>query len=113
MNVRQPENYVSLIQDGQVRVKGVTPDIAHELKALGGREKRLDRQTVWVLDAADNSRLGALLGTLRDLRVSFVGGPAGWPPAEVFDDLREKGFVKGEFQEIIWIGSDQWVIRTR
>jgi len=113
MNIRQPENYVSLIQDGQVRVKRVTPDIAHELEALGGREKRLDHQTVWVLDAADNSSLGTLLGTLRDLGVSFVGGPAGWPPAEIFDDLREKGFVKGEFQEIIWGGVDQLAIRTR
>jgi hypothetical protein len=65
-----------------------------------------------ILKAADEATLSKLLAQLRDLDVLFGGG-SGWPPAEIFDDLRERGLVQGKFIEITWRGPSQWITRTR
>jgi hypothetical protein len=108
-----PENYVSLILDRQIRVDNVTPHLANHLRALGGHTMTVGGETVWILESADDQVLGELVGRLRDLGVLFVGVDfGGWPPADVFRDLRDKGLVQGEFQEVLWHRPGSWFIRT-
>lgn len=106
----RPENYISLIRSGEVRIENVTNQLLTILESLSINGLHSDFELV--LKAPDEQSLSRLLSQLRDLQVVFSGG-SGWPPAEVFADLRERGLVSGEFREIIWRGPGQWFTRTR
>jgi len=108
-----PQNYVSLVLGEEIRVNHVTANVARWLEAIGARECIVNGELVWVVKADDEQALGEMMGQLRDMGVLFAGGPAGWPPAEVFDYLREKGVIEGEFQEVLWRGPGNWFIRAR
>lgn len=108
-----PPNYVSAISGSVVRVKHVTPTVAHLLAARGGTQRQIEGRTVWQITAADDREMGLLLGQLRDAGASFGGAPAGWPPADVFADLRDQGLVQGSFQQVVWYGPDRWATQTR
>jgi hypothetical protein len=43
-----------------------------------------------------------LLHLLRNNHIAFAVGGAGWPPAEVVAELRERGSFTGPFQEIVF-----------
>src|SRR5262245_61442461 len=109
----EPENYVDLIQDNQIRVEHVTSRLRAELINLGAFRQNSNSEAIWLLSFENEVQLAALLSRLRDLGVLFVGGPAGWPPAEVFAHLREKGAIGGEFPELTWYRPNKWLVRTR
>lgn len=70
-----------------------------ELRSLGARRRLwVPRECQFRYSSREN--LGQILETLRDAGYAFVGGPGGWPPAAVFEELREKGLVKGPFVEL-------------
>lgn len=110
---RKPENYVDLIQDSQIRIENVTPSLRAELVRLGAYRQDSDIEVTWLLSFDTEVQLADLLSQLRDLGILFVGGPAGWPPAEIFRELREKGAIQGNFTEVIWYGPNRWHIHTR
>ena len=111
--IGSPHNYVSLVLEDAIRVNHVTPEVALQLEAIGAQKETICDETVWVIRVSNEQKIGKIMGQLRDMGVLFAGGPAGWPPAEVFDELREKGLVKGEFKEIVWLGPDRWFVRVR
>lgn len=107
------EPYVSSIINDKVTIKQVSASVAQTLHHYGGREEHVQGELVWTVRAPDDQAMATLLGELRDRGVHFTGGAAGWPPAEIFDELRSKGLVGGAFQEVAWRGADQWTTRTR
>ena len=109
----QPHNHVSSIQDNQIVIRQVTPAIASVLAAYEGHKSGSEDEEAWTVSVADEQTLIKLLSDLQEAGVLFVGGPAGWPPAEVFDDLREQGVLHGAFQEVVWRGPDRWSVRER
>lgn len=113
MDVKYPDNYISFIQDGELRAEHVTSEMTMTLAALGGSEKQLRKGFVWVLKYTDDASLGHLLGKLRDMGFLFMDEPGGWPPSAVFDVLREKGLVHGKFRAVTWVRPGAWRVSTR
>jgi len=60
-----------------------------------------------------NDQLAEILAGLRDLSFCFVGGGSGWPPAAVFENLREKGLVVGKFLEVVWASENNPIISEK
>jgi hypothetical protein len=112
-DISRPRNYVSDVQDGEVRIENATPEVASDLRAIGGMEKPLGDRMVWVIRTPDDDALGRTLGRLRDIGFLFVDQPGGWPPAAVFDELRERGLVSGSFDSVSWINPARWRVRAR
>jgi hypothetical protein len=61
----------------------------------------------------DDQELARLMSQLRDMGVGFGGAPHGWPPAEVFVVLRDRGLVAGTFEEVTFAGPGVVRRRTR
>jgi hypothetical protein len=57
-----------------------------------------------IVAVRDTSDLPSLLSLVRDAGAPFAADQAGSPPAVVFEDLRKKGLVSGEYVEITLIG---------
>jgi hypothetical protein len=112
-NMPLPPNVVSLILNKTIRLEIISNDLVDSIKLLGAQESNLDDKIVWVITFQDNYELARKLQELNKLGVLFVGQPSGWPPAEIFADLREKNLLEGTFNEITWIGKGKWVIRER
>jgi hypothetical protein len=66
--------------------------------------RRIDAHTLEIT-IASRDELPVLLERLRDAGVAFVGGSSGWPPAVVFEDLRDRGLVSGLYKEIVFRGT--------
>jgi hypothetical protein len=115
----RPDNYVGLIQfdisgpGAHVWLRNVTPSMVDVLKQLGAYEEEDRGDIEWVFRVDSDQALGQLLGKLRDMGILFGGDKAGWPPSAVFELFREKGYVQGEFQEVLWSGPGKWHIYTR
>lgn len=103
--------FVESVQNDELVV--VCTDKGHraKLKGLGAEHRFLGSK--WHLAYGPRSQLPGILSILRDEGFAFAGAPSGWPPAEVFADLRNKGLTSGTFNEIIWSGPDQPSIRER
>lgn len=113
LNMNLPHNFISLVLNNEIRVEKVTEAASIILKELGGRQGHITGEKVWLIDFVDENHEARLLSKLNEAGFLFVGEPAGWPPAEVFDYLREKGLVNGKFTEISWVGSGKWQTRVR
>ena len=111
--VSNPSNYVSLILDGKVRARGVTPEIVGELKVLGGYEESIEGDLCWIIPASGDMELGKLLAKLRDQGFIFADEPGGWPPAAVIRDLRDRGYFGGDFQAVTWFRPGKYRIYSR
>jgi hypothetical protein len=59
---------------------------------------------------ADRESMARTLSWLQSAAVPFLDEPAGWPPAAVFDLLREEGLVTGPIRRVSWLGPDDPVI---
>ncbi len=108
-----PDNCVSLVLDGNVRVEQASPELIEYLRSLGGHEETVAGGAFWVIEAQSDEELGVLLGKLRDEGVIFAGGPVGWTPAAIFKDLRERQLLSGEFREVVWVGGGRWVVSSQ
>jgi hypothetical protein len=68
---------------------------------------------VWTLSYSSDEELGQLLSVLRDKGYALANAPGGWPPGAVFEDLRERGLVSGDYEEITWLGPNKPVQRPK
>jgi hypothetical protein len=81
---------------------GSQPDNVSEVRASevivfrGGRRQRIVYN--------NDEQLAATLAGLRDEGLPFVDVGHGWPPAEVFAFLRERGLITGRYDAITWNG---------
>jgi len=55
--------------------------------------------------------VGSLLELLRDRGFAFLGVPHGWPPAAVFEQLRDAGKVSGKYDAISFSAPGRWHVR--
>lgn len=110
-----PENYVSLIMSNFMRLENVSHNLIEALKKLDAFTDKdiLDNKIVWKIAFSGKLELAEKLKALNKLGFLFVGGVDGWPPSEVFNDLREKRILKGKFKEVSWGGPGDWIIRER
>src|ERR1041385_907117 len=113
VNPLSPHNYVSLILDNKILIKNVTNDGSSVIRSLEGYKEEIAGEKVWILEFKDELQEADLLSDLNEIGFLFVGGTAGWPPAEIFAYLREKGLVSGRFTEVTWLGSGKWTTRIR
>lgn len=106
-----PNNFISLIQDKAVRIENVTPDIAQKLITMGAKEQRIAGEDVWIIsiDEFDFKALSSILDQLRNMGLLFSAGKI-WPPADIFEELRDRGFLHGKFKKVGWHGPGQWEI---
>lgn len=111
-NLSSPLNVVSLIID-YIRLENVSSDKAEGIKRIGAYESKIAGETVWIIDYTNEYELANKLCELNLLSFLFAGGPAGWPPAAVFDYLREKKLIEGKFKEVTWRGPGDWCITER
>lgn len=95
-------NYVSAVLSKSVKV-AVAGAMPPELRALGAQ---ID-DGVAQLSYASKSELAAVLTTLQRAGLLFADEPAGWPPAAVFQQLRDESLVSGEIRTVSWAGVDK------
>jgi hypothetical protein len=104
---------VSLISTDTIRIEDVSNNLLDSLKNLGAIESAIYNEAVWIIHFSDDNDLAEKLQLLNRLGVLFVGEPSGWPPAAIFEDLRERKLVDGNFKEISWTGSGKWLVREK
>ena len=56
-----PNNYVSLVLDGKVRVEQVSTDLQKYIIDLGAKEEIINEEICWVFDVSGDEDLGILL----------------------------------------------------
>jgi hypothetical protein len=50
---------------------------------------------------------------LRDNKICFANGPAGWPPGALFEHWREQGLLSGKYLSVSWRDQNQHYIEER
>lgn len=97
-------NYIEAIQGNEVLL--VCRDLQAEagVKALGA--KRDFGWGRWAIPYGSRHELAAVLSGLQALGFLFADQPHGWPPAAVFDQLRDEGLMKGKVKRVAWKGPD-------
>ena len=81
-----PNNYVSLVLDGKVRVEQVSPDLKKHIIDLGAKEEIINGEICWVFEVSGDEDLDILLGKLRDRGFLFSVSP-GWSPSNILTCL--------------------------
>jgi len=104
---------VSLILRDTIRLESVAYDLIDSLKDLGAKESTVNDGLFWIIPFGDDNDLAQDLQFLNKLGVLFAGEPSGWAPAAIFEDLRERKLVDGNFKEISWTGSGKWLVREK
>lgn len=96
-------DYVVSVQDGLIKVVCSSRACRDTVRGLGGRRSWLGQH--WKIPCtAENVEIARIFGELRKGGVAFAGGTSGWPPSEIFRDLRDKGVLTGPFFEVVWTG---------
>ena len=108
-----PPPNVSLISTDTIRIENVSDNLLDSLKNLGAKESTTNNEAVWIIHFGDDNDLAEKLQLLNQLGVLFAGEPSGWPPAAIFEDLRERKLVDGSFNEISWTGPGKWFVREK
>lgn len=107
-------DYIRSIFGGVIAIHCVHEEKKTLLKKIGATKKFFDKN-IWNLkyDESNEKELAKKLETLRDIGFYFAGSAGGWPPAAIFEYLRDKGYVSGKIIEIIWRAPNQESIFER
>jgi hypothetical protein len=92
-------SHVTAIQGGVLRVENADAEIEKKFSDFAVR--RDDRDS-FAIPYGSTTDLVQILTRLRDAGVAFMGSTHGWPPAEIFADLRDKGLISGTFDEVVF-----------
>jgi len=101
MNANKTTSFVESISDSEIHVVCRSESAVQQVKSLGGRRTLLSSEK-WKLRYDSEAVLAAHLSVLRDAEIAMAGALGGWPPAAVFEQLREQGKLSGKFVEIMW-----------
>ncbi len=108
-----PQNLVVNILDDKIYLRNMSSEMIDAVKKIGAFQKQIAGEPVWLISCTDDDELAKKLHNLNSLGFLFVGEPAGWPPAEVFDYMRKKGLLRDKFKEVQWRGPGDWFIIER
>ncbi len=95
-------NFVSAVLSESVKV-AVADAPPPEFQTLGARVN----DGVANLPFTSKLELATTLTALQGAGFLFAGEPAGWPPAAVFQQLRDESLVSGTIRTVSWAGPDQ------
>ncbi|HKI54989.1 MAG TPA: hypothetical protein VJ987_12755 [Anaerolineales bacterium] len=113
-NLNSPENLVSDILNHKIYLKNISDISVNAIEEeIGAFQKQIAGRTVWLITFTNDSELAKKLHELNELGFLFIGEPAGWPPAEIFDRIRKKGLLNDNFKEVRWRGPGDWFITER
>lgn len=82
------------------------PDLRRALRKMGAR--RWGRQLWLNLPKHDEARLAEVMRRLQGLGVVFLDCNRDYPPAAVFEVLRDRGLVTGRIRRVNWHGTKIW-----
>lgn len=108
-----PQNLVVNILNHKVYLQNISADVMDAIKEIGAIEYEIAGRPVCSVEYSDDHELAKKLHHLNRLGFLFVGEPAGWPPAEIFDHIREKGLLREKFREISWRSPGDWFVVQR
>ncbi len=108
-----PPDCITLILGDRITVKNASLGLIPFPRSLDPDREPQTPGGTWVLTARDEAAVAHVLEQLRDGGAVFVGGDAGWPPAAIFHDLRDRGLAAGSFNEVVWKAKNEWTVRTR
>ncbi|WP_115043109.1 MULTISPECIES: hypothetical protein [Xanthomonas] len=97
-------NHVSAVLDQHVHV---ICDSALRQRLLMRGSSMQDRIS---LSFKGSEELAEILSLLQSLQIPFADAPAGWPPAAVFAQLRDRGLVQGTITTVAWVAPDMPVL---
>jgi hypothetical protein len=100
-------DFVSFIHASHVSVHAETPALREQILDTGG----LSSQKYEIaINYSCEQELAAIFSMLQNLEIPFSDQLAGWPPAAVFDYLKEKGMISGSIKRISWLNPKKYVI---
>ncbi|MCL1089993.1 hypothetical protein L2744_10340 [Shewanella profunda] len=100
-------DFVSFIPVSQVSVYAQIPTLREYLLNIGGFPSQGSEIAV---NYSCEQELATIISTLQKLDIPFSDQLAGWPPATVFDDLKDKGMVSGNIKRISWLNPKKYLI---
>lgn len=101
--------YVEKSDSDFVRIKIIDAKIKEKLIGIGFTND-IDLNEYKITTPNDEEKAG-VFNQLRDLEVYFSDGRE-WCPAEIFEHLRDKGLLLGNFTMISWTTPDKYFITT-
>jgi len=99
--------YVSYC-DGVIKLRDVPDKLVDQLVMSGAIKGTTAGDLSFIIER-DEDRV-AIFSLLRNMGFAFAGGRE-WSPAEQFEDMRDKGMLKGVFKCIVWRGPNEPSIR--
>jgi hypothetical protein len=106
---KNPPPYVSKADGNEIIVEAVEAPTRALLTAIGFVAQS-GSNDVYLLSVNGEREKAQIFSKLRDAGICFARGKE-WSPAEVFEWLKEQGFLTGSFKSIAWRGPDDWLLR--
>ncbi len=103
-----PFSFVESVLALEIVVVCEGAEAENQAAALGGKREFFGRR--WRIACRERKTLAKALAGLRAAGFYFADQPHGWPPAAVFDQLREEGLVEGRVKRVTWRGPDEPVL---
>ncbi len=88
--------YVAAVNAAHVLVVGSMPELQ---SAIAGGSNGPHGYELYYNTEQD---LAETLSTLQHINLPFLAAGPGWTPADVFEQLREKGLVSGKVRTVVW-----------
>lgn len=108
-----PKNLVANIVNRKIYLKNISDQTLETIEEMGALLDEIAGRQYWIINYTDDQELARRLHDLNRLGFLFIGGQTGWPPAEVFDQIRKKKLLSEKFKEITWREPDDWLIVER
>ena len=99
-------SYVEWIQNNVITIYCCDRKKINMLKSINARRKLFSCK-YWIVRYKGDEELAGILNALRNECFLFGYDEHGWCPSGIFQLLREKGMVHGEFTEIFWRGPNK------
>jgi hypothetical protein len=106
-----PNFYVADVQSHRVLLRSFRKEIS-EAPPMEARRDSSDPQ-LWIISAETKQAQISILTALRDSSISMLDLPAGWPPAAVFEQLRDENKVGGKYIAVTFMGADKPVFQSK
>lgn len=91
-------DFVEAVLKDSVRVVCETPSLREQLLLMGAK----DISKALVINTPSKELIASTMQKLQLLGFHFVDEPAGWPPAAIFQKLRDEGIVSGAVKTVSW-----------